>query len=112
MIVTALPVTVNEMGWILDFLALSLENSVLVSADEPKRPPPGGPFGKLIEHVLFSRKFILTYHLVVFGVVLIFTIRHWGGKAIRWKRRRVSRLKTLRLDDAYDGDAETIKPKL
>jgi len=100
------------MGWFHDALESTLETSVLLSVDEPKQPPGGGPFGRLVKHILFSRRFILTYHLVIFALISIFTVIHWSGHAIRWRRRRASRLRTLRLDDTYDDDAETMKPKL
>jgi len=100
------------MGWLHDALDFSLETVVSKSADEPKQPQRGGPFGRLIEHILFSRRFVLTYHLVILGFVLVLTVRHWFAKAIRWRIRRNSRLRTLKLDDVYDGDAEAIKSKL
>ncbi|KAG9245844.1 hypothetical protein BJ878DRAFT_418301 [Calycina marina] len=70
------------------------------------------PFRGLIDHLLFNRSFILTYHLAIFAVVLTLAVLHWAEKAVRWRRQRITRLRVLKTDELYDGDAETDKPKL
>ena len=45
-------------------------------------------FRKLIEEILFSRRFIHTYHAVIGFLLLAFTAAHWGGKLIQWRKRR------------------------
>ncbi|MCJ1306092.1 hypothetical protein MMC08_008910 [Hypocenomyce scalaris] len=57
----------------------------------------GGPvqgdspaFRKLIRGIEFSRRFILSYHVVILGVLLVFTAVHWGKKVSRWRKRRAA----------------------
>ena len=97
-----------EPGWFHNVLWAPME----ASTSDGGLPPKENPFRDLIEDILFTRWFILTYHYVILGLLLIFTILHWTRKAVRWRERRTSRLRTLRTDDAYDGDAETLKPEL
>lgn len=35
---------------------------------------------------------ILTYHLVLLGVIFLLTTTHWVGKALRWQRRRALKI--------------------
>lgn len=37
-------------------------------------------FRKLIEGVLYSRRFVLSYQLVLLGLLLVFTVLQWGGR--------------------------------
>jgi NAD(P)H-flavin reductase len=46
---------------------------------------------KIIEGLLFSHWFILTYQAALCAVVLLFTLRHWGAKLVRWRARLSSR---------------------
>lgn len=43
---------------------------------------------KLFRGIEFSRRFILGYQFVILGVLLVFTVVHWGKKVLRWKKRR------------------------
>lgn len=45
-------------------------------------------FKKLIDGIHFSQKFILSYQLVLIGLLLIFTAIHWGSRFRSWYRRR------------------------
>ncbi|KAL9116754.1 MAG: hypothetical protein Q9187_006717, partial [Circinaria calcarea] len=64
--------------------------SILSEGGPPQGRKPG--FRKLIDGVLFSRRFILSYHVLVATLVLVFTVFHWGGKLVRWhKRQRAAR---------------------
>ena len=45
-------------------------------------------FRRLIEEILFSRRFIHTYHAVIGCLLLVFTAAHWGRKLLQWRRRR------------------------
>ena len=45
-------------------------------------------FSAILEGILFSRRFILTYQLVLIAVLLSFTIWHWGSRLQSWRRRR------------------------
>lgn len=42
-------------------------------------------FRKLIEGVLYSRRFILSYQLVLLALLLVFTVLHWGGRWRGWR---------------------------
>lgn len=60
------------------------------SADEtfdPRSPA----LRKLVEQVLFSRRFILTYYGVLGVLVATFAVNHWYEKRKRWTKRRLPR---------------------
>ncbi|KAL6704337.1 hypothetical protein ACN47E_008293 [Coniothyrium glycines] len=57
----------------------------LVDPDDPGKDPR---FRKLVEAILFSRKFLQTYNLVLLGTLLVFTAWHWGEKVVLSRRRR------------------------
>ena len=64
--------------------------SITAAAGEPgQRDSPG--LRKLIKGIEFSRIFILSYQIVVLGVLLVFTVVHWGKKVRRWKKRVAAR---------------------
>src|SRR5882672_2457455 len=44
-------------------------------------------FRKLVEEIIFSRRFILTYYLVVLLIVAVFSAGHWYNRYTRWKGR-------------------------
>jgi len=44
-------------------------------------------FRKLIEGVLYSRRFILSYQLVLLALLLVFMVLHWGGRLRGWSGR-------------------------
>jgi hypothetical protein len=96
-----------ESQWLQDAIRLSLKASISHS-DGDKRPPEQRDprLRKLVEGIIFSRKFVPTYHLVVIGFICLLSATHWTEKAIRWRRRRASRLQLLGAKDAY----ETIEP--
>ena len=45
-------------------------------------------FQKLVEAIIFSRRFILSYQLVLLVLLFGFTVRHWGRRIQAWRRRR------------------------
>ena len=68
--------------------------------------PPGGrspQFRELVRGILFSRRFILSYHVVIACILIVFTAAHWGAKAMRWQKRRKS-AKTTRSRSLDDKD--------
>ncbi|KAI9757929.1 MAG: hypothetical protein M4579_003265 [Chaenotheca gracillima] len=77
-------------------LAYSLHASASLSTSSEFEGPGGGGrsdedkarFQKLIFGILFSRRFIITYNLVLVGIVLVFTSIHWGRHIARWTQRR------------------------
>lgn len=55
---------------------------------DPKDPGKDPRFRKLVEAILFSRRLLLTYNIVLVGILLAFTIWHWSEKLVLAKRRR------------------------
>ncbi|KAI4144287.1 MAG: hypothetical protein L6R39_004250 [Caloplaca ligustica] len=46
---------------------------------------------KIVVGILFSRRFILSYQLVLLGLLMIFTIRHWASRfRVQSRRKQVS----------------------
>jgi NAD(P)H-flavin reductase len=100
----AISIRAMESQWLQDAIRLSLK-----ATDGEKGPPEQRDprFRKLVEGILFSRKFVPTYYLVVLGFVCLLSAIHWTEKAIRWRRRRASRLRVLGDEIAFDN---AIKP--
>lgn len=100
-----------ESEWLREALRYSLKATVYTSSidsatafleqQDPRRQ-------KLIEGILYTRKFVPTYNVVIIGVLVLLSGLHWSSEAIRWRRRRTLRLRTLSAIGAYDGDAKTI----
>ena len=103
------PTTVWGRQWssIMDSIALPSEFQILLrnairapsvfasastplhSTDKDGFAPEGDKrFKKLIDGIHFSQKFILSYQLVLIGLLLIFTAIHWGSRLRSWRRRR------------------------
>lgn len=59
-------------------------------------------FQKLIDGIHFSQKFILSYQLVLIGLLLVFTAIHWGSRLRAWRRRRNT------VKGGYGGDKTTV----
>ncbi|TVY30858.1 Ferric/cupric reductase transmembrane component [Lachnellula hyalina] len=101
--------TMEESQWLQDVLRYSLKASSYTTADD--KPPQADPrLGKLVEGILFSRRFILTYHIIILGIIFSLSVGHWSGKLVRWRRRRAMKLRTFGAEDEYDADAKTITP--
>ena len=63
----------------------------LHSTDKDGFAPDGDKrFKKLIDGIHFSQKFILSYQVVLIGLLLVFTVIHWGSRLRSWRRRRNS----------------------
>lgn len=105
-----------ESEWLRDGLRFALEASIFTTPvdDGPGPPQQRDPrFRKLVEGVLYSRRLILTYHIVILGVITIVSAVHWTRKAAQRRRARVPRLQPLDADGAYDGDAaKTTSPSV
>ncbi|KAH7382802.1 ferric reductase-like protein transmembrane component [Cadophora sp. MPI-SDFR-AT-0126] len=100
-----------ESEWLREGIRYALRVSIFTTDTGESQPPGRDPrLRKLIEKVLWSRGFILTYHIVILGFVAVLSVSHWTSKAIRWKRRRESRLQVLKIEDINDGDAQRNKP--
>jgi predicted ferric reductase len=61
-----------------------------------------------VEGILYSRKFVPTYNLVIFGALIVVGAVHWSGEVRKW-RRRAARLKNAGLVGAYDGGPDPIR---
>lgn len=59
------------------------------STDKDGFAPQGDKrFKKLIEGIQYSQKFILSYQLVLVGLLFVFTATHWGSRLRAWRGRR------------------------
>ncbi|CAO2647967.1 Nn.00g088890.m01.CDS01 [Neocucurbitaria sp. VM-36] len=76
---TTLPWLDNES------IHLSAGGGDLVDPDDPGKDPR---FRKLVEAILFSRRFLKTYNLVLLGVLVMFTAWHWGEELVLQRRKR------------------------
>jgi NAD(P)H-flavin reductase len=86
----------------------ALHNGSLIVTDEPAFNPRDPRLRKLIEGVLFSRKFILTYQLVLLSFLLYFTAVHWARKWGRWRRSMKARKRVDREQHGLVDDSKTL----
>ncbi|KAG4439382.1 hypothetical protein IFR05_005131 [Cadophora sp. M221] len=99
-----------ESEWLCEGIRYALRASIYPTDTGEAGPPGRDPrLRKLIEKIRFSRRFILTYHIVILGFFAVLSTTHWTAKAIRWRRKRLSRLQIIKNEDEYDGDPETIE---
>lgn len=76
--------------------------SITEATGEPgQRDSPG--LRKLVRGILFSRGFILSYQFVILGVLLVFTVGHWGKKLLRWNERRAATKRSWGTRSFKDG---------
>ncbi|KAF2660544.1 hypothetical protein K491DRAFT_688289 [Lophiostoma macrostomum CBS 122681] len=80
-------------SWVLDALSYNISRPTYITTKGPNLTDPKDPgkdprFRKLVEAILFSRRLILTYNLVLLCVLIIFTIWHWAERAVLAKRRK------------------------
>lgn len=59
-----------------------------ITASSSKSQDPG--FRRLLDGILFSRRFTLTYLYVLLGILATFSLFHWFRKLRRWRRRNSS----------------------
>jgi NAD(P)H-flavin reductase len=82
----------------------------LVDPDDPGKDPR---FRKMVEAILFSRRFLKTYNVVLLGILLVFTAWHWGERLVlhRRKRRNSTGKKRIDIDDAevWSSSSSTIE---
>ena len=74
----------------------------LKATEEPARSRNPG-FRQLVSGILFSRNFILSYHVIIACILLGFTAVHWGTKILRWRRRR-NNVKSRRLSGSLEDE--------
>jgi NAD(P)H-flavin reductase len=70
--------------WELSSYATTAGGGKLLDPDDPGKDPR---FRKLVEAILFGRRFLKTYNIVLLGVLLIFTAWHWGEKLVLARRK-------------------------
>lgn len=92
----------TETPWFAhDYDALSAGGGGdLTNPDDPGKDPR---FRKLVEAILFSRRFLNTYNLVLLAVLLVFTVWHWVEKVVLHRRKRL-RVRTARRNDTAKRD--------
>ncbi|KAF1932779.1 uncharacterized protein M421DRAFT_416394 [Didymella exigua CBS 183.55] len=80
----------------------------LTDPDDPGKDPR---FRKLVEAILFGRRFLKTYNIVLLGVLLVFTAWHWGEKLYlgRRKRRIAVQSDTGIEDEVWSSSSSTLE---
>ncbi len=58
----------------------------LPDPDDPKHDPE---FKKLVEAMLFNKRFLKTHNIALLGILLIFTSWHWGQKIKSYRRKKL-----------------------
>lgn len=66
-------------------------------------------FKKLRDGIYFSQKFILTYQIVLIGLLLVFTAIHWGSRFLARRRRRNNINRRYDCDKSAIGNASESK---
>ncbi len=61
-------------------------------------------FKPIVDGIHFSLRFILSYQLVLIGLLFLFTAVHWGGRWRAWRRRR-----DLALERRHEGTQSPIR---
>ncbi|KAH4939222.1 hypothetical protein HBI79_047970 [Parastagonospora nodorum] len=82
----------------------------LVDPDDPGKDPR---FRKMVEAILFSRRFLKTYNLVLLGILVVFTAWHWGERLVLHRRKRRSAMDNTRIGpedtEAWSSSSSTIE---
>lgn len=80
----------SDSAWLWEAIRLSIRPTDSVAAVDEKGPPEQRDprFRKLIEGVLWSKRFILTYHLLIVCIIGLFATVHWSGRYRRWRSRQ------------------------
>ncbi|KAH7400694.1 ferric reductase transmembrane component [Phaeosphaeria sp. MPI-PUGE-AT-0046c] len=94
----------TEIPWFdNDIVQTTAGRGELVDPDDPGKDPR---FRKMVEAILFSRRFLKTYNLVLLGILLVFTIWHWGGRLVLHRRKRRIDTTTAVTANTREGDPE------
>ncbi|TAQ89848.1 hypothetical protein B7494_g1809 [Chlorociboria aeruginascens] len=98
-----------EAEWLRETLRFSLKASVSTILFEGGPPQQRDPrFRKLAEGIIYSRKLILTYHLVVVGFIVLLSVIHWSRCTVRSRHRKALKRRLLGAQGAFDGSPETL----
>jgi hypothetical protein len=106
----ALHATASTQGpWLdNDGVRITAGGGKLVDPDDPGKDPR---FRMLVEAILFSRKFLQTYNLVLLGILLVFTAWHWGERLVLRRRKRRTTPASTRDDsiaEAWSSSSSTV----
>jgi hypothetical protein len=85
------------------------EGPGLTDPNDPGRDPR---FRKLVEAILYSRRFLATYNYVLVGILIVFTAWHWGEKAALARRRRRDaqlRKREETVDESWSSSSSTVE---
>ncbi|KAL9600680.1 MAG: hypothetical protein Q9219_003010 [cf. Caloplaca sp. 3 TL-2023] len=74
--------------------ALDMTQDDVSATEDPKAGP-----SSIIEGILFSRRFILSYQLVLIGLLILFTVRHWTHQLRRLEKRELVDNRSRSADD-------------
>lgn len=86
----ALPEPKTGTEWLYEAIRISFRSHVITisSSNSTEPAPPRDPrFAKLIEELRWSKRFILTYQILVVGFILIAAGIHWFELFLRWRKR-------------------------
>ncbi|KAF3036480.1 hypothetical protein E8E12_007119 [Didymella heteroderae] len=94
--------------WDPSALSITAGRGNLTDPNDPGKDPR---FRKLVEAILFGRRFLKTYNIVLLGVLLLFTAWHWGEKLyFRHRTRRiVIQSQTGDEDEAWSSSSSTLE---
>ncbi|KAK5148636.1 hypothetical protein LTR04_000607 [Oleoguttula sp. CCFEE 6159] len=84
-----------------------VDDTVLISSDGEQQKDPRA--GRLTGHIVWSRRFILSYNVVLIGILIGFTVLHWVGKVTRARRRRRVRRATSAQQGRQPCNARALK---
>ncbi|KAN0101809.1 hypothetical protein V8E51_012319 [Hyaloscypha variabilis] len=90
-----------ESQWLQDAIRLSLKASREGDNGPPEQRDPR--LHKLVEGIIFSRKLVPTYYLIILGFICLLSASHWTEKTLRWRRRQFYRSQLLGTGNAYDN---------
>lgn len=101
-----------ESEWLRETISFSLKATTETLPTPPKQDPR---LAKLKEGILFSRRLILSYHLIIVAFILLISAFHCSGQFTRWRNRRRNRRasRAYPCDTeiiSYDDDIDTIRP--
>ncbi|KAJ4346083.1 hypothetical protein N0V95_005699 [Ascochyta clinopodiicola] len=98
----ALTATASTVApWDSETFSTTAGRGKLVDPDDPGKDPR---FRKLVEAILFGRRFLKTYNLVLLGVLFVFTAWHWSEKLV-WRRTRKRSVAALSRRSHEEGEA-------
>lgn len=95
-----------------EVLRFALKTGSVEGLDSHDPPPAQDLRRKIIEGILYNKKLVPTYHIVILGLVVVFSVAHWSGNILRWRRRRAIKLRygNNEIDPLNDEDGQLKTP--